>query len=442
MRVKGKVLLLMLGAALLGARGIRGASVTLQWDPSPSQGVTGYTLYWALPDGTGEVAYDVGNTTQALVDNLTEGQTYNFYATAHDNSTNESGPSNTLVYTVPGPLSGGGSVTFVKADTGTRGSWKGVYGSEGYSMAALPPSVPSYATVTTSAPQWTWAANSANAAHLQDPRNSTNRIAACWYSSTSTTFDVAMTDGKSHRVAMYFLDASASGRQQRVDILDPVNGATLYSRQLANFSSGIYLVCDIGGRVTVRITPSVGNAVVSGMFFDGLPAPPPPTSARFVKSDTLTRGNWQGVYGSEGYSIAGASASLPTYSTFATTAPQWTWAANTPSQSALALPGGSTNRIAACWYSATEVGFDFGVTDGQTHLVTVYFLDASASGRQQRVDVIDRSTGAVLDTRMISNFATGIYLSWEIAGNVSIRLTPTNVNAVGSAVFFDPKSTN
>ncbi len=441
MRAKGNVLLIVLGVALLVGREIKADSVTLEWDPSPSSEVTGYTLYWTLPDGSGEVAYDVGNATAARVDNLTGGRTYHFYATAHDSSGNESEASNTLIYTVPGPISGGGAVTFVKADTGTRGSWEGVYGSEGYSMAAVPPALPAYATVAASAPQWTWAANSSNPMHLQDPRNSTNRIAACWYSSTQTSFDLAMTDGKAHRVAMYFLDAGGSGRQQRIDIIDPVNGATLYSRQLTNFSSGIYLVWEIGGRVSIRITPSVGNAVVSGMFFDGLPAPPPPTSARFVKSDMSTRGNWKGVYGSEGYSIAGANASLPTYATFATTTPQWTWAAQTTSPSALTLPDNSS-RIAACWYSATEVGFDFGLTDGQTHLVSVYFYDATSSGRQQTVDVIDRTTRSVLDTRSLANFANGVYLSWEVAGNVTIRLTPSNVNAVGSAVFFDPKPTN
>jgi hypothetical protein len=441
MSAKGKVLLLMVIAIFLGVWEIRAGSVTLEWDPSPSPGVTGYTLYWTLPDGSAEIGYDVGNTTVALVDNLTGGQTYHFYATAHDDSGNESDPSNTLIYTVPGPISGGGSVTFVRADPGTGGSWKGSYGGEGYSIAGASTALPTYATFATTAPQWTWAAQTTKPSALILPDDST-RIAACWYSSTQVAFDLAYTDGQAHRIAMYFLDASNSGRQQRVDILDAVSGATLYSRQLTNFSSGIYLVWQIGGRVAIRITPTVGNAVVSGVFFDGVPAPGPVTSARFVKSDTLTRGSWKGVYGTQGYSIAGASASLPTYATFATTAPQWTWAAQTTSPSALSLPGGSTSRIAACWYSATEVGFDFGVTDGQTHLVSVYFLDATASGRQQRVDVVDRNTGAVLDTRSLSNFATGVYLSWEIAGNVSIRLTPFNVNAVASGVFFDPRPTN
>jgi hypothetical protein len=264
---------------------------------------------------------------------------------------------------------------------------------------------------------------------------STGRIEACWYSATQVGFDFNVTDGQLHRVSMYFFDASSSGRQQRVDLVDRMTGATLDSRNLSNFSNGIYLTWEITGNVSIRLTPSTVNAVVSGVFFDGVPAAAPATSARFVKSDTTTRGNWKGVYGNQGYSIVGAPAVLPTYATLTTAAPQWTWGQST-SASALELPG-STSRIAACWYSSTQAGFDFSVKDGQTHRVSFYFFDATSSGRQQRVDVVDRSTGAVLDTRPLANFSSGVYLTWEIAGDVSIRLTPTAVNAVASGIFFD-----
>jgi hypothetical protein len=183
------------------------------------------------------------------------------------------------------------------------------------------------------------------------------------------------------------------------------------------------------------MTPTTVNAVVSGVFFDAIPAAAPTTSARFIKSDATTRGNWKGAYGAQGYSMVGAPTALPAYATLITAAPQWSWG-QTPSVSALEMPGSAT-RLAACWYSATQLGFDFSVTDGQTHRLSLYFLDATSSGRQQRIDVIDRNTGAVLDTRSLANFSSGIYLTWEIAGNVSIRLTPTAVNAVASGIFFD-----
>jgi hypothetical protein len=324
---------------------------------------------------------------------------------------------------------------FVKSDLSTGGNWKGIYGAQGYWMVGATPSLPSYATVTTSAPQWTWASSSTRAQALVLPA-STSRIEACWYSATQLGFDFTVTDGQLHRVSMYFFDASSSGRQQRVDLIDRVTGATLDSRNLSAFSAGIYLTWEITGDVSIRITPATVNAVVSAVFFDGVPAAAPATSARFVKSDTTTRGNWKGAFGADGYSIVGATAALPTYATLTTAAPQWTWGQST-SASVLEFPG-TTSRIAACWYSSTQAGFDFNVNDGQTHRVSFYFLDATSSGRQQRIDVVDRNTGAVLDTRSIANFANGVYLTWEIAGNVSIRLSPTAVNAVASGIFFDP----
>lgn len=324
---------------------------------------------------------------------------------------------------------------FVKSDTTTGGNWKGVYGNEGYLMAGATAALPTYATATTSAAQWTWANPSASSSALLVPAG-TSRIAACWYSATQVGFDLNVNDGQLHRVSMYFFDASASGRQQRIELINRDTGANLDSRSLTDFSKGVYLTWDITGNVSIRLTPTTVNAVVSGLFFDAVPTPVV-TSAKFVKSDATTLGTWNGVYGAQGYTIAGTSASLPAYATIATGASQWIWQAQTTSPSALQVPGNATGRIAACWYSATQLGFDINVKDGQSHRISMYFLDASASGRQQRVDVIDRATGVVLDTRTIANFATGLYATWDVTGSVSIRLTPMNVNAVVSGIFFD-----
>ena len=54
-------------------------------------------------------------------------------------------------------------------------------------------------------------------------------------------------------------------------------------------------------------------------------------SAQFLAEDTMTQGNWQGKYGTDGYYIANSSAqSLPGYAIFT---PQnallYTWASNT-----------------------------------------------------------------------------------------------------------------
>ena len=55
---------------------------------------------------------------------------------------------------------------------------------------------------------------------------------------------------------------------------------------------------------------------------------------------------------------------------------------------------------------------DINLTDGQSHRVSIYALDWDLSGRSERVDVVDPSTGTVLDSRTIPSFTGGVYLSW------------------------------
>ena len=64
-------------------------------------------------------------------------------------------------------------------------------------------------------------------------------------------------------------------------------------------------------------------------------------------------------------------------------------------------------------------------------------MTGDSQGRVERVDVIDPSTGAVLASRTLSSFAGGVFLSWQLTGNVQLRFTPlAGPNAVVSGLFF------
>src|SRR4029079_13713836 len=100
---------------------------------------------------------------------------------------------------------------------------------------------------------------------------------------------------------------------------------------------------------------------------------------------------------------------------------------------------GSTDRVAADWYSASQFSIDVKLTDGQAHQVALYGVDWDGSrGRNERVDVIDTATGAVLNSQTITGFQNGVYLVWNVTGNVTFRLTNLNgaMNAVVSGLFF------
>jgi uncharacterized repeat protein (TIGR01451 family) len=417
---------------------------------------------------------------------------------------------------------GGGAVaTFVNTDTSTQGSWHGTYGADGYSVANDSQSIPSYATFAVQhQSNYTWVASTSDPRALQTA-SGTGRIAATWFQSTSFDFDVNLTDGKEHQFALYALDWDNQGRAETVQVVDANSGTVLDTRNLSNFTDGIYLTWNLSGHVKINVTSTSGaNAVISGVFFGGssesVSVTPPsatlgagqqqqfiatvahasspgvtwsisavnPTNAaagsisssglymapatvtpaqvtvtattadgaasanatvnlttgaiaNFVNTDTSTQGSWHGTYGADGYSVANDSQSIPSYATFAVQhQSNYTWAASTSDPRALQT-GSGTGRIAATWYQSTSFDFDVNLTDGKEHQFALYALDWDSQGRAETVQVVDASSGAVLDTRSLSNFTDGIYLTWNLSGHVKINVTlKSGSNAVISGVFF------
>ncbi len=336
------------------------------------------------------------------------------------------------------------SVTFVSADTTTQGNWQSAYGADGYNVIGNAQSLPSYASLAASGQNaWTWAASTADVRGLRKPASATDRIAATWYGS-SVKLDVRPTDTQAHTVSLYLLDWDRQGRSQRIDVLNPTTGAVLDTRTVSNFANGTFLTWSLKGPAQFRITPLAGpNAVVSGVFFGGQAATPPPATpntATFVSADTTTQGNWQSAYGADGYNVIGNAQSLPSYASLAASGQNaWTWAASTADVRGLRKPASATDRIAATWYGSS-VKLDVGLNDGLAHTVSLSLLDWDRQGRSQRIDVLDPTTGAVLDTRTVSSFGGGTYLTWRLTGRVQFRLTAlSGPNAVVSGIFFGGK---
>ncbi len=335
------------------------------------------------------------------------------------------------IHSCAGPSSG--TASFVKADTTTTGSWKGVYGSDGYSVIGDSASTPSYVSITPSGNStYVWNASTADVRALQKA-SASDRIAGCWYTSTSMTTDLRFNDSNTHQVAMYLLDwDNYSGRTERIDILD-ANNNVLDTRSVSNFVGGEYLVWNLSGHVTVRVTNTNSNAVVSGLFFGvgGATA-----TASFVKTDTTTTGSWKGAYGSDGYNVIGDSVSTPSYVSVTPSGNStYVWNASTADVRAL-QKASATDRLAGCWYTSTSMTIDLRFDDSNTHQVAFYLLDwDNYSGRTERIDILD-SNNNVLDTRSVSNFVGGEYLVWNLSGHVIVRVTNTNSNAVVSGLFF------
>jgi len=202
-------------------------------------------------------------------------------------------------YTTSSPTptpSSSATASFFASDTATQGTWKPVYGSEGSSIVNDTQSLPSYAQITpANATPYTWLSSTSDTRALQKGGAATDRIASAWYNAASFNVNLNLTDANTHRAALYFLDWDSTTRAQTVDVLDASTNAILDTRSLSSFNSGTYLVWNIKGNVTFRITRTGGaNALLSGIFLGSAssptPTPTPASCSQYTPSTTIPTG--------------------------------------------------------------------------------------------------------------------------------------------------------
>lgn len=352
------------------------------------------------------------------------------------------GPENAVLsglFIDPGPASS--SAYYVETDTSTFGAYTGIYGTDGYDVINGGVSLPSYVTLTPSSNvvPYTWSTNTQSFNALQVQPDSPSRIAACDYTSDpSFSYNLDLTDGQTHQVEIYLVDWDNQNRSETIQITDAKTGKLLDGESYSQFTNGYYGVWNLSGDVNITISRTGGlNAVVSGFFFDPVATT---SSAKFVATDTTTQGTYTNIHGNQGRDIVNASESLPNYATlsFSQNATPYTWVANTTDPRALQVSPGSSSRIASCYYSnSPSFSFNLNLTGQQRHLVGLYFLDWDNLGRSETVQISSASTGAILDTETVSNFANGKYLLWGLSGDLNITITNTGgLNEVLSGIFF------
>lgn len=425
---------------------------------NPSAQVVNGLLYFINEPGTfyqtngtsaGTVVSDPSQSAHAVTILGQAGDTLTFAGSTNTNG-GLAGPIDEELYGLPlsPPPPPTAAATLARVDSSTEGSWRGVYGSQGYDLFDGPQSLPSYAQVTvplssTNASQWIWQNPTADPRALQEPSPSTSRIGACDYSGNTFSVDVNLTDGQTHQVALEVLDYDAQGRAETVQVSDAATGALLDSRTVSNFQGGQYLVYDLTGHVKITfINNGPANAVLSGIFVDPKPAAPTST-ASYVATDSTTEGHWTSTYGSQGYDVFGGGQSLPSYASIAVNNAQfYEWAAVNSDATKLQTSPGSTSRIAACDYSnAASFSINVNLTDGRTHQLALYFLDWDNQHRAETISISDTATGASLASDGISNFSGGVYVVFDVSGNVTVKISNSGgLNEVLSGIFLDPAS--
>src|SRR5437763_138571 len=98
------------------------------------------------------------------------------------------------------------------------------------------------------------------------------------------------------------------------------------------------------------------------------PAPPATPGRARRPTPAPCQGTWASAHGGDGYLTPGAATNPPAYATVTTSgASPCTWVAGATDPRDTPVSPGSSNRVAACWYSGTSFSVDVNLTDGQAH---------------------------------------------------------------------------
>src|SRR5579883_3099296 len=233
-----------------------------------------YSSALVASGGVGPYSYSVNASlgdltlnpaTGAITGNPSTATVYTFTAQVTDSSTPTQG---TATANCSIAIASAATAGFVTTDTQTHGTWKGVYGGDGYSLSGDGTSVPNYAQLNITGTPYTWVSSTQDTTCLQkSAAQATDRICAVWYSATSFVVDVTIA-GSAQKVALYAVDWDQAGRVERVDVYDAASQTLLNSQQLSGFTTGAYLVWNVSGHVQFIVTRLSGpNAIVSGVFF-------------------------------------------------------------------------------------------------------------------------------------------------------------------------------
>lgn len=224
--------------------------------------------------------------------------------------------------------------------------------------------------------------------------------------------------------------------QWRKDDVPLVNGARISGANAARLQVANFGPADIGF-YQLRVTNAAGW-VASEASYQAL-APTNGSQGMLLVDDNTTQGSWKGVYGSAGYVVIGNRTNLPPGVSMITgNTTNGLWALNTSVPQALskATSDNPNERIAANWIHPTTFWVDL-VLD-RPYELAVYCLDWNNVGARQRIEILPAATGTPLASGVVSNFAQGKYLRFQVAGAVRVKVTSVSLaGAMISGLFLD-----
>ena len=167
----------------------------------------------------------------------------------------------------------------------------------------------------------------------------------------------------------------------------------------------------------------------------------PDAAAHFICEDHSTKGDWIGTYGGLGYVLPAGATNLPSNYRATTTAGSFMFEGWDTNRASLLWPESPEGRFAACYFvnGGDTLQINAAALHGRWTRFGLYFFDRGGTGRAQEVELFDEASGVSLDRRTLESFSNGVYLVWNIQGNVRVAIRSLNdYNVIVNAIFFDP----
>lgn len=155
--------------------------------------------------------------------------------------------------------------------------------------------------------------------------------------------------------------------------------------------------------------------------------------------DRITEGDWRLYYGTLGYVIPGAGTNLLAGTVFRVRAGQeWVWENPSTLPAALQQPTGA-GRLVSGWSAPEATEVEVLTLSDESRRLTLYTYDPSGSASDTgSLALLDANTGALVEERVLSELAGGVYTTWAIRGNIRVRFTPAaGSQAILAGVFLD-----
>jgi len=185
--------------------------------------------------------------------------------------------------------------------------------------------------------------------------------------------------------------------------------------------------------------------------------------AEFIKLDSLTKGNWGGIYGSRGYVLCNYNAvkndlrHLPSFVTYVAYChdakpggagtngnQRWAFGVNDP-RALSASPANNFPRNIGCIYTQDplptmqSMTVDIELTEEKSYQAALYFVDWDHKDRRTSIEVFDlKSKKLIAPVKIIRDYENGKYLVFKYNKSIRFRIDQIRgENAVLSGIFFD-----